>query len=277
MLSSVKAKPRVSRIEAARGPFPRESEYSSVESKSGRVVGDSEILKLSRGPQFLCWQVRGRSRDGCEQRLLQSIESRTCHLLQPRSCSMAHSIEAGYEIISCAEASADLRTDARAAIQRELDRCRKESIEHGYAGFKADEKCVELLYNGWKVGKIMIPRYRIANGLKTSDILNSRGLNPPATQHSAFLFLHNEKQLPPYRAATKDFVMVYRSLSDTLGTADGLFKIYPGSHQLSSLDGLQPVEMALKPNEVLLLDGGLFIQYPRAGGGFGVIGAWKKN
>ena len=67
--------------------------------------------------------------------------------------------------------------------------------------------------------------------------------------------------------------MVYRSLSDTLRTADRLFKIYPGSYKLSNPDRLQPVEIALKLTKVLLLDGGLFIQYPCAGGGFSIIRA----
>ena len=69
------------------------------------------------------------------------------------------------------------------------------------------------------------------------------------------------------------WMYVFKAVGDTLNTNNGLFKIIPGSHNMSDdqLTRARRKDIAVKPNEVLITDGMLIIDWPTAGGGFALL------
>jgi hypothetical protein len=193
----------------------------------------------------------------------------------------------GFEIIQCEAPSEELRVAAKAETEKDVGACLKTSEARGYVLIKTGEKCLELFRYGWNVSSIdLLGNSQSPDMIQRKERLLQCKLDETATRLRALIFLQNEKKLPPYRAAPGHLVF-YRPLSGILETKNGLFKIYPGSHKLDgkpdsesdskpdSKQVVQPIEITLQPDEVLMIDGNIVIEYPCDGGGVGLMEVWK--
>ena len=64
----------------------------------------------------------------------------------------------GFEIIPCTEPTDELRRNAKAAVEKDIESFPRSSQKQGYIGGKMEEKCTEYLHQGWTVCKVPFRR-----------------------------------------------------------------------------------------------------------------------
>ncbi|KAI9893023.1 MAG: hypothetical protein M1814_000907 [Vezdaea aestivalis] len=175
----------------------------------------------------------------------------------------------GYAIIDCVEPAGELlmsQVKASSIISR-LSSVQALKGEIGYWHYPADnDACRRLLFHGFDPRKSDFFQQR-------GIVLEDETVNGPV---DIFSFYSNEKQLPRLRAGPGK-VILFRPIEKEIGTENGLFRIVPDSHKMSYIESVkvQSESIRIKPNQILLLDGNMLIEYPKEGGGLGLL--WSTN
>ena len=75
------------------------------------------------------------------------------------------------------------------------------------------------------------------------------------------------------RRAGPGWIYIYKALDKSLDINVGLFRVMSGSHKMSptQLERAFRQDLIIKPNQVLILDGNLIVDWPTTGGGVGLL------
>ncbi len=87
------------------------------------------------------------------------------------------------------------------------------------------------------------------------------------------------EQLPLVRLGP-GWLYFYKAVENELSSEVGFFKIIPNSDKMSTGKAqrtFERVSISLKPNQVLVIDGGTIIDWPTTGGGIALLRMFEKH